>query len=63
MHSFFLYVYFCSLHVSGRNVPIIMRINCINVKSGICHSVYTTVWYAGQSVSFRPAYQMVIYTE
>ena len=27
---FFMYVYFCSLHVSGSHVPIIRRINCIN---------------------------------
>jgi hypothetical protein len=35
---FFMYVYFCSLHVSGSHVPIIRRINCINTTSGICHS-------------------------
>jgi hypothetical protein len=33
----FMYVYFYSLHVSGNHVPIIMRINCINTKSVICH--------------------------
>jgi len=39
MHnSFFMYVYFYSLHVSGSHVPIIRRINCINTTSGICHS-------------------------
>jgi len=32
-------VYFYSLHVSGSHVPIIKRINCINMTSGICHSV------------------------
>jgi len=36
---FLMYVYFCSLHVSGSHVPIIRRINCINTTSGICHSV------------------------
>ena len=36
---FFMYIYFCSLHVSGSRVPIIRRINCINVISGICHYV------------------------
>jgi hypothetical protein len=36
---FFIYVYFCSLHVSGSHVPIIRRINCINTISGIYHSV------------------------
>jgi len=36
---FFMYVYFYSLHVSGSHVPIIRRINCINMISGICHSV------------------------
>jgi len=36
---FFMYVYFCSLHVSGSHVPIIRRINCITTTSGVCHSV------------------------
>jgi hypothetical protein len=36
---FFMYVYFCSVHVSGSHVPIIKRINCINTTSGICRSV------------------------
>jgi hypothetical protein len=36
---FFMYVYFYSLHASGSHVPIIRRINCINMTSGICHSV------------------------
>ena len=26
---------------------IIRRINCINTSSGICHSVWVAVWYAG----------------
>jgi hypothetical protein len=47
MHKFFMYVYFYSLHVSVNHVPIIRRINCIKVILGICHSVWTTVWYAG----------------
>jgi len=34
-----LYVYNYSLHVSGRYMPIIRRINCINATSGICRSV------------------------
>ena len=33
-----MYVYFYSLHVLGNYVPIIRRINCINVTPGICHS-------------------------
>jgi hypothetical protein len=37
-HSFFLYVYFNSLHVSSNLVLIIRRINCINTTSGMCHS-------------------------
>jgi len=36
---FFMYVYFYSLHFSGSHVPIIRRINCINMTSAICHSV------------------------
>jgi hypothetical protein len=36
---FFMYVYFCSLHVSGSHVPIIRRINCISTTCDICHSV------------------------
>jgi hypothetical protein len=51
---FFMYVYFYFLHVSGRHVPIIRRINCINTTSGICLSVYMTV---------SCAHQTVIYTE
>jgi len=35
---FFMYVYFYSLHVLGSHVPIIRRINGINMTSGICHS-------------------------
>ena len=38
-----MYVYFYSLHVSGYNVPIIRRINCINAIPGIGHCVWTTV--------------------
>jgi hypothetical protein len=44
---YFMYVYFYSIHVSASHVPIIRRINCINTISGICHSVYITVWCAG----------------
>jgi len=36
---FFMYVYFYSLHVSGSHVPIIRRISCINMTSGICHCI------------------------
>jgi hypothetical protein len=43
---YLMYVYFYSLHVSGSPVPIIRRINCINMISGICHSVQMTVWCA-----------------
>jgi len=40
MHnSFFVYVYFNSLHVSSTQVLIVMRLNCINTISGICHSM------------------------
>jgi hypothetical protein len=35
-----MYVYLYSLHVSGNCVPI------ISALPGICHSVWTTVWYA-----------------
>jgi len=44
---FFIYVYFYFLHDSDIYVPIIRRINSINTTSGICHSVWVTVWYAG----------------
>jgi hypothetical protein len=65
---FFMYVYFCSLHVSGSHVAIIGRINCINTTSGICHSVLLTVWCAGLDethvwVSSKPAHQTVICIE
>jgi hypothetical protein len=43
-NSFFVCLF---LHVSGNYVPIIRRNNCINTISGICHSVWMTVWYAG----------------
>jgi hypothetical protein len=36
---FFMYVYFCSLRVSGSHVPIMRKINCISTTAGICHSV------------------------
>jgi hypothetical protein len=51
---FFVYVYFYSLHVSvsGSHEPIIRRINCMNTTSGICHSVYTIVWCAHQTVIY-----------
>jgi len=41
-----MYVYLNSLHVSGKHVPIIGRINYINAIPAICHSMWTTVWYA-----------------
>jgi len=41
-----MYVYLYSLHVSGHYVPIVRRINCINALPGICHSMWTTIWYA-----------------
>ena len=47
VHSFSLYVYFFSLHVSGNYVPIIRRNNCIYATLGICYPVWITVWYAG----------------
>jgi len=36
--QFFMYIYFCFLHVSGKHV-LIRRIYCTNTTSGICHSV------------------------
>ena len=57
---FYMYVYFCSLHVSGSHVPVIRRTNCINMTSGICYSVQMTIHCA---VSSKPAHQTVIYTE
>jgi len=39
LFSFSYMFYFYSLHVSGIYVPIIRRINCINMTSVICHSV------------------------
>jgi hypothetical protein len=57
---FFVYVYFCSLHVSGSHVPITRRTDYINTTSGICHSVYMTVWCAGlhenHPNSYKPAH-------
>ena len=43
------YVFICfnSLNVSSNHVLIIRRINCINITSGICHSVSVTVSCAG----------------
>jgi hypothetical protein len=40
-----MYVYFYFLHVSGSHMLIIRRINCIKTTSGICHSIYMTVWF------------------
>jgi len=53
MHKFSIYVYFYSLHVLGNYVPIIRRINCISAMHGICHSLWTTVWYAGWNSNLR----------
>jgi hypothetical protein len=59
-----LYVYFYSLHVSGKYVPIIRRIDCICTTLGVCQSVLMTVWYAGWDGSpSHPAYQTVINTQ
>jgi len=49
----YLFIYFTSLHVSSNPVLIIRRINCINKLSGMYHSVWVTVWYAGPA---GPAY-------
>jgi hypothetical protein len=49
-NSFFLYVYFNPLYVSSNLVLIIRRINCVNTTSGLCHSVWVAVWYAGREV-------------
>ena len=46
-HFFSVYVYFDTLHISSNHVFIIMRINCINTTSGVRHSMYVNVWYAG----------------
>ena len=34
---FLIFVYSNSLHVSGNQVLIIRRVNCINTTSGMCH--------------------------
>ena len=48
MHnSFFVYIYPNSLHVSSTTVLITGRISCINITSGICHSMQVTVKCAG----------------
>jgi len=52
-----MFVYLYSLHVSVNHVPIIWRINCINVIPGINHSVWTTVWYAGWDETSRRPYR------
>ena len=59
---YFMYVYFCYLHVSGSHVPIIRRINCINTPSGICHSVWMTVWCAGCTCTPNGHLYTVTYT-
>ena len=58
VHNFSYYVYFFSLHVSGSYVPIIRRNNCICATLGICHSVWTTVWYTRQSSTQSDKYQV-----
>ena len=45
--SFFVYVYYKSLHVSSTHVLIIRRINCISTTSSICHCTQVTLWYSG----------------
>jgi hypothetical protein len=59
---FFMYVYFYSLNVSGSHVPIIRRINCIIMTSGICHSVQMTVWCAGFACTQNCHLYTVTYT-
>ena len=46
--QFFMYVYFCSLHVSGRHVPIIRR-SIVSMR----HLVYVTLcrWLSGMQVT------------
>jgi hypothetical protein len=61
--QFFLSVYVNSLHVSSNLVLIIRRINFINTKSGICHSVSVNVSCAGREVPFRPVRETVTDTE
>jgi len=48
--KFFMYVYFCSLHVSGSHVPIIRRI-VVSIR----HLVYATLcrWPPGMQVRLR----------
>jgi hypothetical protein len=36
---FFVYVYFNSLHISSIQVLIIRRFSCMNMISGVCHSM------------------------
>jgi hypothetical protein len=54
---FFMYVYFCSLHVSGSHVPIIRRINCINTTSGVslCIDERLVCRFGLDCVSSKPA--------
>ena len=40
---FSAYVYYNLLHVSGSHVLIIRGVSCINMTSGICHSVQVTI--------------------
>ena len=55
-----MYVYFCSLHVSGSYLSIIRRNNCVGTSFGVCHCVQMTVWCAG---AYAPAYHTATYTE
>jgi len=59
MYNSFLHIYFNSLHVSSSPMLIIRRINCINITSGICHSVSVTVSCSGRKVPFLPAHETV----
>ena len=65
----FFYVYFKSPHVSSIRALIIRGVNCINAISGICHSMWVTVLYAGfdgmelHAVPSKPAYRTVTHIE
>jgi hypothetical protein len=60
--SYFLCIYFNSVHVSRNLVLIIRRINFINTTSGTCHSLSVTVSCAGRKETLRPAHETVIGT-
>ena len=57
---YFMYVYFYSLHVLGSHVPIIRRINCINMSLCIDDRLVCSSW---KRIVRQIGYLQILFTE